>query len=323
MQPQRVNIFYVLELLRELSDSKHILKMNDIRRLLSERYGVSAERRAVYGYINTLIYLGYDISDFDDNGVGYYLRKREMDEAEIRRMIFAVYTSPLCGRGDAVKASEKLMNLQSIYKRRNYECFIEESGLNVRERIDMAEKTDILLRAAEKHLETEIGYRVYSFEKGVFESKLKKYKVCPYAVTSFRNVLYLICSRRDGGALCHYRIDRIESAEQGEFVKKISPGSTLLREYIEEEIRGKGRDKITIRCSECVLDDLMETFGHSVHILTYKNKCFTAVTETSCKRMKSWAMKNLKYCEVIEPVELREYILESIENNAYRMQAGE
>ena len=323
MQPQKVNIFYVLKLLNDLSDEEHILKMSDIQKILKERFGVSADRRAVYGYINTLIYLGFDISIFDDNGKGYYLRKRKMDEAELKRVIFSVYMSPLCGRGDAAKTAEKLMDLQSMYKRRDRSRFIGEDVYNVRERLELTEKTDSLLYAAENGFETEIDYTVFDFVKGEFRKSVKQYRVIPQAVAVYGSVLYLVCSKQDCDGLHHYRIDRIRNVKLGKAAERSSLCEEKLREYTEEMIRGRGKERITIRCYECVLDDLMETFGHAVHILTYKNKCFTAIVETSCDLMQPWVMKNLKYCEVIAPVVFRERILDCIENNAYRMQAGE
>ncbi len=318
IQPQKVNMFYILDLLREFSDSDHILTANDILELLAERYGVSTERRSIYRYINTLIYLGYDISVFDENGKGYYLRRRKMDDDELKRVIFSVYMSPLCGRGDAARAAEKLMEQQSVYKRRDYSRFIAENVYNARERAALLKKTDKLLYAAENGLEAEIGYTVFGFADGEPEEKTVPQMVIPQAVTASEGVLYLICLKQDREKLHHYRIDRISEIELGSAAGVAPTEERALREYADERIRGRGSERTVVRCSECVQDDLMETFGHAVHILTYKNKYFSAVIETSQSRMRSWAVNNLEYCEVIEPESLRKDIVAGIENNAYR-----
>ena len=171
IQPHKLSMFYILELLREFSDPEHILTTNELLSLLSEKYGVSLERRTVYKYMDALMYLGYDISDFDENGKGYYLRRRTLEEDDVKRLIFSAYMSPLCGRGDAARIAEKLMELQSRYKRRDCGRIIGEDPYNVRERMKLFENVDKLLYTAENGLEAEIGYTVFELADGVPEEK--------------------------------------------------------------------------------------------------------------------------------------------------------
>ena len=318
IQPHKLSMFYILELLREFSDPEHILTTNELLSLLSEKYGVSLERRTVYKYMDALMYLGYDISDFDENGKGYYLRRRTLEEDDVKRLIFSAYMSPLCGRGDAARIAEKLMELQSRYKRRDCGRIIGEDPYNVRERMKLFENVDKLLYTAENGLEAEIGYTVFELADGVPEEKNVLQNVIPQAVASSESILYLIYLKRDGGGLHHYRADRITSVKPGKAAEVKARDEKALREYADAKLFGRDSERAVIRCCECVLNDLMETFGHSVHILTYKNKYFSAVIETSRGRMRSWAVQNLEYCEVIEPAELRKDIMAGIENNAYR-----
>lgn len=41
-----------------------------------------------------MIELGYDISLYEDNGVGYYLRDRELEPSEVLLLTDAVYSFP-------------------------------------------------------------------------------------------------------------------------------------------------------------------------------------------------------------------------------------
>ena len=83
MDPQKPGTLCLLKILAEYSDKDHILGMKDIISLLGSEYGIETERRTVYRYINSLLYLGWDISVYDENGKGYYLRARVPDERDV------------------------------------------------------------------------------------------------------------------------------------------------------------------------------------------------------------------------------------------------
>ncbi|MDY5797970.1 MAG: WYL domain-containing protein, partial [Eubacteriales bacterium] len=55
-------------------------------------YSLEVDRRTVYSSVDLLKELGYDISDYKDNGVGYYLRERDFETSEIRLLMDAVYS---------------------------------------------------------------------------------------------------------------------------------------------------------------------------------------------------------------------------------------
>ena len=84
MNPQKPGTLCLLKILSDYSDKDHILSMKDILSKLSSEYGIDTERRAIYRYVNSLLYLGYDISVYDDNGKGYYLRSRTPSETDVR-----------------------------------------------------------------------------------------------------------------------------------------------------------------------------------------------------------------------------------------------
>ena len=73
MLTEKANAICLLEVLKEYSDAEHILPMREIIAKMQSLYGIKIDRRTVYGAVALLIELGYDISLYEDNGVGYYL----------------------------------------------------------------------------------------------------------------------------------------------------------------------------------------------------------------------------------------------------------
>ena len=96
MLTEKANAICLLEVLKEYSDAEHILPMREIIAKMQSLYGIKIDRRTVYGAVALLIELGYDISLYEDNGVGYYLRSRELEQSEVLLLTDAVYAFP-CG----------------------------------------------------------------------------------------------------------------------------------------------------------------------------------------------------------------------------------
>ena len=94
MLTEKANAICLVEVLKEYSDAEHILPMREIIAKMQSLYGIKIDRRTVYGAVALLIELGYDISFYEDNCVGYYLRDRELEPSEVLLLTDAVYSFP-------------------------------------------------------------------------------------------------------------------------------------------------------------------------------------------------------------------------------------
>ena len=83
MAEKKHSTFAVLEILRKYSDENHILTVKEITSHLISEYDLNIERRTLYSNIGILKDFGFEISDYEDNGKGYYLSKRDFDKGEI------------------------------------------------------------------------------------------------------------------------------------------------------------------------------------------------------------------------------------------------
>lgn len=73
----------LLEFLEEYSDANHVMSMKEIPAKMESDYGLKPDRRTIYSGIATLLDFGYDISTYDENGKGYFLRERDFEPYEI------------------------------------------------------------------------------------------------------------------------------------------------------------------------------------------------------------------------------------------------
>ena len=120
MLTEKANAICLLEVLREYSDAEHILPMREIIGKMQSLYGIKIDRRTVYGAVALLIELGYDISIYEDNGVGYYLRSRELEQSEVLLLTDAVYSFPFIPAKQTEQLVQKLQKQLSVHQRKRY-----------------------------------------------------------------------------------------------------------------------------------------------------------------------------------------------------------
>lgn len=101
----KLKLLYVLEILKEDFDEENILTAGDIVDKLQAK-GITSERPSVIRYIKTLESFGYDISLYDENNKGHYLKSREFEEEELRILIDTVSAS----KSITVKKSRELID---------------------------------------------------------------------------------------------------------------------------------------------------------------------------------------------------------------------
>ena len=120
MLTEKANAICLLEVLKEYSDAEHILPMREIIAKMQSLYGIKIDRRTVYGAVALLIELGYDISIYEDNGAGYYLRSRELEQSEVLLLTDAVYSFPFIPAKQTEQLVQKLQKQLSIHQRKRY-----------------------------------------------------------------------------------------------------------------------------------------------------------------------------------------------------------
>ena len=120
MVSNRANAICLLKLLQEYSDEAHILSMREIKEKLKSIYDITIDRRTVYSTVELLQLLDYDISTYEENGVGYYLRTRNFEPSEIRLLTDAVYAFDYITPKQTKDLAQKLQKLLSVHARKPF-----------------------------------------------------------------------------------------------------------------------------------------------------------------------------------------------------------
>ena len=102
------NMLCILYILEEYSDENHILRQKDIIAKMKLLYDRTVDRRTIYGAVDALEDFGYEISKYEDNGIGYYIIDRKFSQAEIKLLIDAIYSCQYI----SPKQTEELLQMQ-------------------------------------------------------------------------------------------------------------------------------------------------------------------------------------------------------------------
>lgn len=319
MTTNRANAICLLEILKEYSDADHILRMQDLIAKMKSIYAFDIDRRTVYGAIDLLKTIGYDISDYGDNGVGYYLLDRPLEVSEVRLLMDSVYSNQAISVSQTEKLIEKLQRLLNIHHRNTYKSLtsVKTGKKTINQEVFL--NIEVLDEAILQKKKVDFIYLEYDFDKTLKPRRDKKYTVNPYQMICTNEHYYLVCKMAPTSKITLYRIDMMRDvsisfynidAPLTEAEMQTAKDKTVYAWYSEPET-------ITMRCKNVVLKDVIDKFGQDVLIKKENEETFVATIMVAPVGVHFWALQYLPYIEILSPQWLRDGIVESIEKNPY------
>lgn len=314
----RANAICLLEILKKYSDEDSILQMKDIVSKMNMIYGIHPDRRTIYSAVALLLDLGYDISAYEENGVGYYLRNRDFETSEVLLLADAVYAFPFIPAKQSEDLIRKLQELLPVSKRKKYRHLtISRQGTKT-ENKQVFYNIDVLDEAIQNKRQVCFSYLQYGLDKKLHSRRKEPYIVNPYGMVYMNEHYYLICNLSGYENVSLYRIDRMKDISISEtgWDKNINT-----KNEIQDAIyafSGEPSD-ITICCDNGILNDVLDRFGTDVRIIKKDEERFILKMKLPPKGVKFWALQYLPYAEVVEPEWLRNEIIESVKNNKYEI----
>lgn len=314
MLTEKANAICLLDILKEYSDAEHILPMREIIAKMQSLYGMKLDRRTVYSAVFLLIELGYDISVYEDNGIGYYLRSRDLEQSEVLLLMDAVYAFPFIPAKQTEQLVQKLQKQLSAYQRKRYRYLTiarQERKTDNRQVFWNIEQLD---EAIEQKKKVKLSYLHYGLDKKQHETRI--YTLSPFEMVYMNERYYLICVPDHDPHTRLYRIDRMRDIQ---ILDECRCETGAVRQEAQNAIYahvGKP-ERIVMNCDLTILDDVIDRFGTDIRIRERDGKSFSASFTAPPRGIKFWALQYLSYVEIMEPAWLREEIIGSIRKNRY------
>ena len=312
----------ILEILRKYSDEQHPLTQQEILRLLKSEYGVEqCDRRSVKANVLSLVDMGIDISM--EEGEGYYLINREMDDEELRWLIDAVLFSKTLSSANAKRLIEKLKEIGNIYfePKVNHVVTIPDIPRtdNKQVMINVHEIND----AIDQKKKISFRYNGYGTDFKLHD-KGRDYKANPYQMIAANGFYYLLSNMDNHDDIAYFRIDKMskvtildERVKPMKQVIGLENGLNLPKHMAEHIYMFTGESKrIKLKCKEWATDQLVDWFGKDIWLLEKNEEEKTITVQVNCNlyAMFYWALQYGSCVEVLEPAELRERIKDAVED---------
>lgn len=310
----------ILEILRVYSDEQHPLTQQEILRLLKSEYGVEqCDRRSVKANVLSLKDMGFEISM--EEGEGYCLLKRELNDAELRWLIDAVLFSKSLSSANAKRLIEKLKGLGNKY----FEPQISHVSATLD--IPRTDNKQVLINvhqisaAIDQKKKVSFYYNRYGTDFKLHDQG-KEYIASPYQMIAANGFYYLLSNRDNHDDIEYFRIDKMSKVkvldEQVKPMKQVvglEHGLDLPKHMAEHVYMVTGESKtVTMKCNICMTDALADSFGKDIRVLEEDEKSGTITVRVKCNLNATfyWALQYGLSVEVLEPVELRKRIRDAV-----------
>lgn len=316
LEPKKLALLRVLQILHKYSDINHPLKQEEIAALLERDYGITLERKAIGNNIALL----RDEAGFDivSERRGSYLLSRQFEDSELRMLIDGVLASRHITANHSKQLIEKLCDLSNQYFRSHVKNIYSVNEWSKTDNAALFLNIDIIDSAIDKGKKIKFCYNKYGADKKLHKSS--DHIVSPYQLILHNQRYYLMALNEKWGNMGYYRLDRITDMEITDepstplrSVKGYESGinyreiSTALPYMFTDK-----PEHVEFLCHGGVIDQVVDWFGDNASITPHGDK-FKVTVMVSLNAMEYWAMQYLNAVEVILPQSLRAKIAENLE----------
>ncbi len=316
----KANTICLYKILEQYSDDEHVLSMKEIIEKFYEDYGLRIDRRTIYSSIKTLQKLHYDVSDFDKERRGYYLRARLFEPSEVRLMMDAVYSMSSIPQKQTNDLIEKLQSTCSVHQKKMYRhLFASEPDRKTQNRTVFL-NIDELENAIAARKKVEFTYMEYRLDKRLHPRQRGRYTVSPYSMMCDKKKYYLICIMDGKEGTSNYRIDLMKDIRILDEPVVLPPSEVDLNSARKTVYAYSGKPvDIVLRCTNKgqTIGGLIDEFGSGIKLESVDADHFIARFRSIPQGVLYWTMQYLGDVEILEPLEMREKAIEMLRSNPY------
>ena len=311
----------ILDILKEYSDEKHRLTQQEIIRLLKSNYGMECDRRSVKNNILYLRELGYEIS-MDD---GYFLMRRDFNDAELRMLIDSVLFSKNLTQVQAKRLIEKLEKQSNRYFSAKVAHISNLPDLQHGDNKQLMYALDAVNDAIAERKKIKFTYNVYGTDFKLHPRREPLYIVNPYQIVANNGFYYLIGNYDKYNDISHYRLDKMtnveilqEKVKPKKEIEDFSQGYNLPRHMAEHLYMFGGPSvRVKMLAPEGMMSELIDWFGKDFIVRkTDVEGQIEVVVKVNEQSMFFWALQYGPYVEVLEPKSLRMKIKNAVSDMA-------
>ncbi|MDD5801412.1 MAG: WYL domain-containing protein [Solobacterium sp.] len=309
MEEKKTSILAVYKVLEEFSDENHPLTRTEITDLIEKQYNITIDRRTLYRNIEMLINFGYDISDYNENKIGYYLKDRLFQHSEVLLLCNAVHASHFIPDKASKDLVNKLLSCQSRYKRNDYFKNVYLPNKKKKDNKQFLLNIEQISRAINEKKVIKFTYTHYDINKKLVNTRDDAYYRSPYFLVVNGDRVYMVGKGKNHDSLSHFRVDRMKDIELVDEYYLRLPKNLDAYAYANNKIYMYSDDEtgVTLRCDKKALDVIIDTFGKDV-MLADEGETFTVYTKCGKEDIVKFCLQYVESVELLEPLSLRQEV---------------
>ena len=309
MEEKKISILAVYKVLEEFSDENHPLTRTEITDLIEKQYNITIDRRTLYRNIEMLINFGYDISDYNENKIGYYLKDRLFQHSEVLLLCNAVHASHFIPDKASKDLVNKLLSCQSRYKRNDYFKNVYLPNNKKKDNKQFLLNIEQISRAINEKKVIRFNYTHYDMNKKLVNTRDDAYYRSPYFLVVNGDRVYMVGKGKNHESLSHFRVDRMKDIELVDEYYLRLPKNLDAYAYANNKIYMYSGDEtgVTLRCDKKALDVIIDTFGKDV-MLADEGETFTVYTKCGKEDIVKFCLQYVESVELLEPLSLRQEV---------------
>ena len=339
LQPKKLLIMNILDILRKYTDAEHTLSQRDIMDILKNEYDMTADRKSIKRNLMDLIDFGYEINysealrmipgkdgKLEESYIlsGFYL-ERDFTDSELRLLIDSLLFSKHIPYSQCMELVEKLEKLSNKYFESRVK-YIQTLPERAPQNPQLFYTIEFLDEAISKGKQVRFHYCGYGTDKKPHtlldtEGKPKEYLVNPYQMVAANGRYYLIGTMQKYDNVIHFRVDRIQDiAVEDSLVKPMKQVKELqnglsLPKHMAEHLYMFGGDSIpvTFRMKKHILTDVIDWFGSDIQFSQETEEEVTARVTVNWSAMRHWALQYARHVVIVEPKDLAHQVREDLE----------
>ena len=210
----KLRLLYIYQILLEETDEEHILSAADLLDLLERRYDITADRRSIYGDIDTLKAFGTDIVTVKGDDHGYYIGARDFELAELKILVDSVQVSKFITRKKTEQLIAKLKLLTSRHQAKTLQKQVILTGRPKAVNETILYNVDAIHTAIFGNRQVTFQYAEWTMGKALALRKNgASYLVGPWALIWDDEFYYLVAYDHNYGQERQYRVDKMRNIE--------------------------------------------------------------------------------------------------------------
>ena len=265
------------QILFERTDEDHKLTAEDIAHILETDFeGLSAERKAVYRYIDAMRDVDIDVNHESD---GYFIASRTFELPELKLLVDAVQSSKFITEKKSAELIKKLGTLASTHQAKSLRRQVYAAGR-------IKSMNESIYRSIDGIHTALIGNRRITFryfdwnekKEKVYRHDGKEYTADPLLLCWDDEKYYLIAYDVEAQKIKHFRVDKMDHMHITENIAKTKKlTSDEIAGYTDRHFGMFGGEevKVTLRCRNHLAGVIIDRFGKDMTFRTSPDGYFT------------------------------------------------